>query len=252
MAADVEKIKLLEKKTDENPAFILNLLKRIGDGETCGDSETEAYVDAVINSHYKMLSKVPQSEITAGILGILCTGYADKVLDRYRHVFAFLIPELEAMFDLDQKSPYHNHDVWHHTLCGVRAVRPDPDLRMTMLLHDIAKPVVFVLDDNGRGRFVGHPAKGAEMAEQILRRMEFSEEKVRKISEYVRLHDIKLKPVEEDVIPIYKHLGPEGFENLLDIKRADAAGKYEKYLAIAEEKNEAFRACVKEYSAKKS
>ncbi len=251
----MENIRLLEEKIEKNPALILQLMKKIGTGEiyegyeSAEDSEKIDIcgIDNAIRDNYEMLASAEQSEITAGILEILCTEHADEVLDRYRDIFAFLIPELEAMFDFDQKSPYHNRDVWHHTLCGVKNVRPDPDLRMTMLLHDIAKPVVFILDDNGRGRFVGHPAKGAEMAEIILRRMDFSEEKIRKICEYVRLHDIKMKPILEDVIPIYDHLGPEGFEDLLDIKRADASGKYEQYLVIAEEKNEALRGCVREY-----
>ena len=71
--------------------------------------------------------------------------------------------------------------MWHHTLAGVADIPPVFELRMTMLLHDIAKPVVFLLDDNGRGRFVGHPEKGAEMAYRILCRMEVPKDKSKKL-----------------------------------------------------------------------
>ena len=104
---------------------------------------------------YENLKEVSWERITAELEKLMCGKYAAAVLDEYRDVFACLIPELSAMFGFEQYSPYHNRDVWHHTLAAVEDIPPVFALRMTMLLHDIAKPVVFVLDDNGRGRFVG-------------------------------------------------------------------------------------------------
>lgn len=179
---------------------------------------------------------------------LICEKDADVILDRHRDTFALLIPEIRQMFGLDQRSPYHNRDVWEHTLAGVRAVPQDPELRLTMLLHDIAKPVVFILDDNGRGRFVGHPQKGAEMAYRILNRLGIPGDSVRKIVRLIRYHDVKMTPQFPDVRRMLAVFGPEGFEELLKIKQADAAGKYEKYLLEAQEKTAALRRCAAELS----
>ena len=224
----------------EDPVRILSVLKDAAQsGELPDDS-----VKAAVQYRYRKLRFIPPEKIRSELAPLLCGKYAAAVLDEYRDVFACIIPELASMYDLDQRSPYHNRDVWHHTLAGLADVPPVFTLRMTMLLHDIAKPVVFILDDNGRGRFVGHPQKGAEMAYRILRRMEYPTDMVKKIVRLVRYHDVKFKRLPEDILRILAVFGREGFEELLAVRHADAAGKYEKYLTEAEQKNDEYRACA--------
>lgn len=230
------------RRFSEDPLRILRALRFRA---VCGfrlEKETEGAVRGL----YENLKEVSWERITAELEKLMCGKYAAAVLDEYRDVFACLIPELSAMFGFEQYSPYHNRDVWHHTLAAVEDIPPVFALRMTMLLHDIAKPVVFVLDDNGRGRFVGHPQRGAEMAETILRRMRFPNHLIQRIVLLVRFHDVKLKPRRPEVRRMLALFGEKGFEDLLAVKHADAAGKYEKYLGEAEEKNEALRKCAKD------
>lgn len=230
------------ERFSEDALRILRALRFLSARDLVPEEQTRAAIQA----QYESLSSVSWERITDEFLRLICGKNAASVLDAYRDVFAYLIPELKATFDFDQRSPYHNRDVWHHTLAGLSDIPPVPELRMTMLLHDIAKPVVCVLDDNGRGRFVGHPQKGAEMAEIILKRMKFSNQKIEKITKLIKYHDVKLKPERPDVRRILSVFGEEGFFDLLAVKHADAAGKYEKYLAEAEKKNEALRACAEE------
>lgn len=206
------------------------------------DGETER----AVRTQYRSLLNVSWERIAEEMKKLLCGEAAAQVLDEYREVFGCLIPELTATFDFDQLSPYHNRDVWQHTLAAVADVPPVFELRMAMLLHDIAKPVVFVLDDNGRGRFVGHPQKGAEMAEEILNRMRLPRRTVQRIVRLVRYHDVKVRPVRPEVRRLLALFGESGFEDLLAVKHADAAGKYEKYLAEAEERNQKLRRCAEE------
>ena len=223
---------------EKNPMEILFVLKNAAQsGEFPNNSVSKA-----IRHAYGSISLVPIEDIVRELQDLICGKYAAEVLDEYREVFACIIPELEPMFDLDQRSPYHNRDVWHHTLAGLADIPPFFELRMAMLLHDIAKPVVFILDDNGRGRFVGHPQKGAEMAYRILHRMGYPAETIKKIVRLVRYHDVKFRSLPEDIIRIMAVFGRRGFEALLAVRHADAAGKYEKYLSEAEEKNAVYRA----------
>ena len=203
--------------------------------------EAEPETDRAIRSEFWRLGNIAQERITSEFIKLMCGDYAADVVDRYQEVFCFLIPELKAEIGYDQRSPYHNRTVWDHTICAVRNVPAEPDLRVAMLFHDIAKPVVGVLDDNGRGRFVGHPAKGAEMADEILRRMKFPNDLREKIVELVRYHDLKMQP---DRVSVRKWLGrltPELFFRLMYVRYADSTGKYEKYIKEAEDKNQALR-----------
>ena len=51
-------------------------------------------------------------------------------------------------------------------------------LRLTMLLHDIAKPVMKTTDENGRDHFKMHSVKSEEMSKQILRRLKFDNDTI--------------------------------------------------------------------------
>lgn len=66
--------------------------------------------------------------------------------------------------------------------------------------------------------------KDAEMAYRILRRMEYPTDMVKKIVRLVRYHDVKFKRLPEDILRILAVFGREGFEELLAVRHADAAG----------------------------
>lgn len=205
--------------------------------------------DEAIRRCRQMLDKVAYERIDAELLKFLAGERAAKLLDSYRNIFAEIIPEIRPMFGFDQKSPYHNRDVWHHTLAALDAIRPDPVLRLTMLLHDMAKPVVYTEDETGRGHFKGHQAKGAEMAGEILRRMKFSKEIINTVTELIKDHDMKLQPVKPLVRGDLVKLGPERLSMLLEIQEADSAGKREKYTAATKERVAQVRSMVKEIIA---
>ena len=211
--------------------------------------KAEADTEKAIRQDYSLLERISAERISSEFVKFLCGQGAAELLDDYREVFCFIIPELKAMIGFDQRSPYHNRDVWQHSLCAVEDIPPEPVLRMTMLLHDVAKPVVFILDDNGRGRFVGHPAKGAEMAETILRRMKYSNDFIKQVTTLIRYHDLKIRPEKPDVRRWLGRLGKETFDLLMYVRHADASGKYPQYLGEAEKKNQALKELEDEIEA---
>jgi poly(A) polymerase len=60
--------------------------------------------------------------------------------------------------------------------------------RLAALIHDIAKPETKTLSPNGRVRFYGHPARGAETAIAMLSRLRFSQKEIKFITTLVELH----------------------------------------------------------------
>lgn len=61
-------------------------------------------------------------------------------------------------------------------------------LKWAALLHDIAKPAARRVDEVGRVRFLGHARKGAEMAEEIMRRLRFSQREISYVCACVAHH----------------------------------------------------------------
>lgn len=118
-------------------------------------------------------------------------------------VLGALVPELEQSRGLDQ-SAYHHLDVLGHVLEVVEHAReladdPEPVFRarasrvrqamdapladeltsrgglmLSALLHDMAKPATRAVTPEGRVTFMGHDRLGAEMAEDLMRRLRTS------------------------------------------------------------------------------
>ena len=68
--------------------------------------------------------------------------------------------------------------VGEHILHSLLYVQEDKVLRLTMLLHDIGKPVVRTTDENGRDHFKIHAPEGEKMAKGILRRLKFDNDTI--------------------------------------------------------------------------
>ena len=92
-------------------------------------------------------------------------------LEQFKPILGRAIPELGACVDFAQYSPHHRYDVYTHTAHVVEGVSEELVMRWAALLHDVGKPEVFQLDENGQGHFRGHAQEGARMADRILQRL---------------------------------------------------------------------------------
>jgi poly(A) polymerase len=105
-------------------------------------------------------------------------------------LLAVWIPELLEMRGCAQSPEHHPEgDVWVHTRLLLTQMRnPSPVLALSALLHDIGKPRTSKTDPDGRIRFFGHEGVGARMAEEILRRLRFSNDEVAAITACIANH----------------------------------------------------------------
>jgi poly(A) polymerase len=99
-----------------------------------------------------------------------------------------ILPELNDILNIEQPKEYHIKDVFEHTISVVENVPQDMvNLRWAALLHDIGKAKTMeVIDDSIH--FYGHEHVGASIAENILKRMKCSNEKINYITAMVELH----------------------------------------------------------------
>lgn len=184
------------------------------------------------------LEDIAAERIGAEIDAILATGRMGWALMHEGEVLGWAMPEIAAMAGFDQRSPYHAYDVLEHTARVCMAAEEfsgglaPRELRWAALLHDVAKPATFSLDEQGRGHFYGHPAVGARMAEKIMRRLAMPGECVREVRVLVRYHDHPVNPTPRSVRRMLCRLedacpgqaGRLAFD-LLTLARADAASK---------------------------
>ena len=135
------------------------------------------------------------------------------------------LPELARCMTCEQKNPHHCHTVGEHILAAVAAAPHDKALRLTMLLHDIAKPLVKTTDRNGTDHFRGHVEKSVQMADQILRRLKYDNQTREMTVRLIAWHDRKLGDSLPAIRRSIAELGEELFLPLLEVKTADVSAQ---------------------------
>ena len=93
-----------------------------------------------------------------------------------------------------------------------------------MLLHDVAKPKMFRLDENGVGHFKQHAEVGAEMAVEIMKRLKYDNATIETIRTLIYYHSRNFHSPEE-VRLLASEIGTEMFCKLMEVKKADNRGK---------------------------
>lgn len=115
-----------------------------------------------------------------------------ELLDETR-LLPELLPEVARMKGVDQPPQFHPEgDVWTHTLLMLAELpaRCAPTLAWGVLLHDVGKPPTFTPPSgpDGRIRFDEHVEVGTRMAEEICRRLRFSNDDANQIASLVANH----------------------------------------------------------------
>ncbi len=105
-------------------------------------------------------------------------------------LLAHVLPEISAMKGVAQPPEFHPEgDVFTHTLLLLESL-PNPcplTLAWGALLHDVGKPATFRVAPD-RIRFDGHVEVGVKMAEDICRRLRFSNDEAAQILALVDNH----------------------------------------------------------------
>lgn len=162
-----------------------------------------------------------------------------------------ILPEFDAMMATEQETPHHMYSVGEHTLKAISLIRPDKVLRLTMLFHDIAKPLMKTVDEDGVAHFKMHDVKGVEMTKTILRRLKFDNDTLGKVTKLVQFHDYRIPAEPKRVRKAMNKIGEELFPFYLEVREADIMAQSE---YLREEKLQNVRemeACYREILEKK-
>lgn len=178
---------------------------------------------AAMRSCKSMVLNVATERVTDELNRLLTAPSAGKALLETWDVLAVVLPELVAMEGLDQRNPHHCYDVLAHTARVVDGVAPNALDRWLALLHDVAKPAAFFVDEKGVGHFYGHGRLGQAMAGEVLGRFCFSRAFVDDVCRLVAIHDDATPTTEKGAARLVRSLGGrfDLARALLGLRRAD-------------------------------
>lgn len=224
------------KRFQEDPLRILRALRFAVSYDLTIDVQTEA----AIHANAQMLVGLSAERVQSELRKIFTSSYEHDdfglLLFDYIDVLEEIIPELYLSRDFQQHSPYHIYTVQDHILKSVVELNSVTqklpeftaaihahwfELCITMLLHDIAKPVCYTVDDGGTGHFYGHAKKSAELADIILRRLKFSNAERERIVLLIKNHDRQFEPTVRCANRLLAALGPVNAQLLMAVRFAD-------------------------------
>jgi poly(A) polymerase len=155
---------------------------------------------------------------------------AIELLDETR-LLPELLPEVARMKGVEQPPQFHPEgDVWTHTLLMIEQLPAgcSPTLAWGVLLHDVGKPPTFTPPSgpDGRIRFDEHVEVGTRMAEDICRRLRFSNEDTEQIAALVANH-LRFKDVEKMKLSTLKRfVRLNRFAEHLELHRLDCLSSH--------------------------
>ena len=139
----------------------------------------------------------------------------------YHDVISVFLPELGRCVGFAQNSKYHVFDVFEHTVRSLEYNRStDLITRLSILLHDVGKPLTYTEDAEG-GHFKGHGPVGTELTQSILRRLRFDNETAASITQLVEYHDRPIPAEAKAVKRLMQKMSDENILRLLEIQRCD-------------------------------
>lgn len=198
----------------------LRIMRALRFSSVLGFKIEENTKKAIFNN-MRLLKNISAERIFSELKKLLCGENVLNVLDEYRQVIGVIIPQLTPTFDCAQNTPWHMFTVYEHIIHSVEYAPEDPVIRLTMLLHDIGKPLVKTTDENGRDHFKTHAAAGAEIAAKVLKELKVPNEVFNKITTLIKYHQSVENVNDIKIIRWFNKIGAEYTLSLFDVRIAD-------------------------------
>ncbi len=216
-----------EKRFSEDALRILRLWRfsvQLGFYPT---EETEQAARRLLNSLENISMERIQSEFVKALQG----NKFNFVNQRFWYLEA-IIPEFIYLFNFKQDNPYHIYDVYIHSVKAYEYLNNSSDLttKIATLLHDFGKPFCFQVDENNIKHFNGHCRCGANMIDNIMKRLKFDNETRNDVVELIYYHDATIMVGKKYIKRWLNKIGEKQFRRLLELKKADICAQNPKFV----------------------
>lgn len=198
------------------------------------------------------LKNVSAERIQVELVKLLVSPHPDYLRTAYEiGITKEFLPEFDTCMKTEQNTSHHCYNVGEHTLHSLLNIRADKVLRLTMLLHDMGKPVVKKTDEAGRDHFKMHGPKSEQMAKTILRRLKFDNDTLNKVCRLVKWHDARPLPEMAAVRRAVNKIGEDIFPLYLEVQMADMMAQSTYRRQEKEERIRGVKKCYEEIMEKK-
>ena len=179
---------------------------------------------SAIHQSKVLLKNISQERITSEFRQII--SYADKhLLMEFSDVIEIIVPEIKESIGFEQNNPHHIFDVYEHTITAIDNAAQNETIRLALFFHDIGKPKTYIEDENNIGHFPRHPIVGAEMTEDIMRKMRFDNKIVNRVILLVENHDLNIAPSLSFARRLINKFGEEFIFELLEVMKCDKSAQ---------------------------
>lgn len=168
------------------------------------------------------LRNISAERIQVELIKLLVSPHPEKIRDAWElGITKVILPEFDEMMTTKQETPHHKYNVGEHTICAMQSIDPEKVLRLTMLFHDIGKPAKKYFDENGRAHFKGHAEVSEKLTKDIMHRLKFDNDTLRKVTKLVQYHDYRMPAQSKNVRRAMNKIGEDLFPYYMKVRRAD-------------------------------
>lgn len=173
------------------------------------------------------LKKISAERIQVELVKLLESPNPDWIRQAWElGITAVILPEFDRIMTQVQNSAHHAFSTGEHTLEALRNVRSDRILRLAVLFHDMGKPEIASVDEQGIYHFKGHAAYSAVLAKAIMKRLKFDNETLNKVHRLVLNHSLYPEATPQGVRKGIFQVGEDLFGDYLEVKQADILGQH--------------------------
>lgn len=208
----------------------LRMLRAVRFATTLGFTIEQKTKEAILKNA-KLVAEVSGERTRDELFKILVSDNpADGILLlRECGILKIILPELEACFAVEQKSPKRHHiwDVGTHCVMSLKfCPSKDAIVRFATLLHDVGKASVANVTEEGVRTFYNHEVAGARIARDIAQRLHLSKEQREKLYLLVRWHQFSVGEDQTDkaLRRFIKNIGTSNVEYMMDLRIGDRLG----------------------------
>lgn len=168
------------------------------------------------------LQNISAERIQVELVKMITSKRPEMVREAYElGMTRIVLPEFDQLMTTGQETPHHMYSVGEHTLHAMKNIRADKILRLAMLLHDMGKPALKTVDEAGVAHFKKHALESERIAGNVLRRLKFDNDTIRKVTRLVRCHDLRMPATAKSVRRAMNQIGEELFPYYMEVRRAD-------------------------------
>ena len=165
------------------------------------------------------LQNISAERIQVELIKMITSDRPELLRDAYElGITKIFLPEFDLLMTTTQETPHHMYTVGEHTLYAMKNVQADKVLRLTMLLHDMGKPALKTMDENGVAHFKKHAAESEIISKKILK---FDNDTLNKVSKLVFYHDYRMPATAKNVRRAMNIIGIDLFPYYMEVRRAD-------------------------------